>query len=284
MTPPQERVCDPLSPQEIAARLARCQWPPLASPYREALRQAVAFILHHVPDLLGIVASGTIIRGTPAPSSDLDIYVIRSRSERQRVQRWFSHVPTEIFINPLHQVRRYLAEEHIAARPITAHLLSTGFTVIAIDPVIAELKDVATAAYARRPDPTPERLTAARYMAACRLEDALDILDARPETAKMMLTLAVYEMLHYRFLEVNQFRPRDKDLLQALDRLDQDLAAIAQAFFRAQPLDVAVDLAKRIADRTIRTYGFFEWASAPEVVAVAGEDDRQRPGDARHRG
>jgi hypothetical protein len=96
--------------------------------------------------------------------------------------------------------------------------------------VIAELKTLATKAYARHPNLTPERLTSARYMAACRLEDVLDILDSRPETAKMMLNLAVCEMRHYRFFDANQFRRRDKDLSQALDRIDRDLAALAQAF------------------------------------------------------
>jgi hypothetical protein len=261
---------DQLTPQEIQDRLSRCQWPALSEPYREALRQAVTFILGHVPDLLGIIASGTIVRGTPAPSSDLDLYVIRGEPRRQRIQRWFNGVPAEIFINPPHQVRRYLEEEHAAARPITAHMISTGHTVLAMDPIVSELKALAAETYDRQPHLSSQRLTAARYMAAARLEDALDVLDDRPETAKMMLTLAVHDMLHYRFLAANRFSPRDKDLLKALSSWDDRLAMLAEAFFRARTPDEAAALAKRIADQTIETYGFFEWTSEPEDVPALG--------------
>lgn len=269
---------DHLTPQQVAERLALCRWPAMEEPYHSALHQAVAFIVQHVPDLLGITVSGTIVRGTPARSSDLDIYVLRRRSERQRVQRWFNTVPAEIFINPPHQIPRYIEKEGAAARPITAHMLSTGFTVIELHPVVAELRALATAAYARHPDLSSEQLTSARYMAATRLEDALDMLDERPETAKMILTLAVYDMLHYRFMRANQFRPRDKDLLNALAVLDPSLAEVAFKFFGAQTLESAVTLAKCIADRTIETYGFFEWASTPEKVA-APDDDEARDKD-----
>ncbi len=43
-------------------------------------------------DPLGIVASGTIVRGSPGPSSDLDLYVIHAAPWRQRVQRRFNGV------------------------------------------------------------------------------------------------------------------------------------------------------------------------------------------------
>ena len=99
------------------------------------------------------------------------------------------------------------------------------------------------------------------------------MLDEQPETAKMILTLAVYDMLHYRFLAANRFRPRDKDLLEALTPLDADLAATARAFFAQPSLSLAVDLAKDIADRTIETYGFFEWATPPERIAPPNDTE-----------
>lgn len=263
--------------EDVTQKLQQCTWPQLSAPYDAALRQAVIFIFQHVPDLVAITASGTIIRGTPAASSDLDIYVIRRRPERQRIQRWFNNVPAEIFINPAHQVPRYLDTEHKAARPITAHLLVTGFTIYATGKTLAEIKALARTALNRRPDLSTEQLMSARYMAAARLEDGLDMLDERPETAMMILTLAVYDMLHYRFLMTNQFRPRDKDLLDRLAALDAPLAARAKAFFRASsPQDAAI-LAKRIADDTIETHGFFEWASSPETIpldAPSAQDKR----------
>jgi predicted nucleotidyltransferase len=100
--------------------LARCTWPPLPSPYDEALRDAVAFILREV-DPVGIIATGTIVRGTPHESSDLDVFVIHGAPHRRRIQRFFHGVPAEIFINPASTVRRYFAEECRDGRPITAN-------------------------------------------------------------------------------------------------------------------------------------------------------------------
>lgn len=275
-TPEQDFTSDTRrEPGEVRRLLSQCRWPSLEEPYHTALVQAVTYILDRVPDLLGIIASGSIVRGTPALTSDLDIYAIHSRPVRQRVQRWFNSIPAEIFVNPPDQIPRYIEREHTQARPITAHMISTGFIVIALDPVIEELQAIAAAAYAKPPDPSPERLTSSRYMAAAHLEDGLDMLDERPETAKMILTLAVYDMLHYRFLEMNRFRPRDKDLLTTLEVVDADLATLAHRFFQAQSLSATVELAKRIADRTIQTYGFFEWASTPERLPAADDGQAQ---------
>jgi predicted nucleotidyltransferase len=54
--------------------LALCKWPELSEKYDLALRSAVEFILENYSPV-GIVAAGTIIRGAPDKSSDLDIYV-----------------------------------------------------------------------------------------------------------------------------------------------------------------------------------------------------------------
>lgn len=68
----------------------------LAEPYASALREAVDFILAEL-EPVGIVASGTIIRGTAHRNTDLDLYVVRLGTHRRRVQRFFRGVPAEIF-------------------------------------------------------------------------------------------------------------------------------------------------------------------------------------------
>jgi len=110
-------------------------------------------------------------------------------------------------------------------------------------------------------------------MAATRFEDATDIWKTRPEAAKMILNIAVYDMLRYRFLEANQFFPRDKDLLAALAALDPHLSDLAQRYYSESSPDRISDIAHQIADHTIRTSGFFEWESEPEAVTL--HDDRQ---------
>ena len=239
----------------------QCRWPDLPAPYAEALREAVSFILERCPDTRGIVVSGTILRGNPAPSSDLDIYVIRREPQRQRVQKFFNGVPAEIFINPEKNVSDYFAEEARDARPITAHMLSTGFTILDSDGVIAGLQVRARQLLQTSPDPSAGTLTIARYMAATRYEDATDMADTRPETARMILGLAVYAMLRYHFLADHRFIPRDKDLLDVLKTWDAPVADLARRFYGAATLEEALATAEQIADRTIATRGFFEWES-----------------------
>jgi hypothetical protein len=244
----------------------------LASPYAEALREAVHFILAHFEDTLGIIVSGTILRGNPAPSSDLDIYVIREKPVRQRIQKFFnrtsgaSSVPAEIFVNPASQILKYFTEEQESGRPLTAHMLATGFTILQVSPIISELRQRARDILAHPPQRDAERLTTVRYMAAARYEDGTDVAETDPETASMILGLAVHDMLTYYFLEMEHYVPRDKDLFEGVEKLDATLAGLSRAFFGAHEIESRLALAEQIADRTIETHGFFEWESTPEEV------------------
>lgn len=242
-----------------------CTFPELVEPYDTALREAVAFILDRY-DALGIVASGTIVRGTPGPTSDLDLYVIHRPAWRQRVQRRFNGVPAEIFVNPPQQVPRYFADERHAARPITAHMLSTGAVILDRDPVISDLIAQARDEFARPPDPSEADLTFRRYMIACQYEDATDIATTDPQAASMLLGVTVHGMLHYLFLAANRWIPREKDLLAELGSLHPGVAQSARAFYATADATARLPLAARIAEHAIGVDGFFAWESAPEDV------------------
>lgn len=56
-----------------------CRFPGLREPYATALRDAVAFALTRTQPI-GIVAAGTIIRGNPDRSSDIDLEWESSRA------------------------------------------------------------------------------------------------------------------------------------------------------------------------------------------------------------
>ena len=256
--------------------LDRCTWPPLASPYDEALREAVAFILREV-DAVGIIATGTIVRGTPHESSDLDLFVIHDAPYRRRIQRFFRGIPTEIFINPAGTVRRYFAEECRDGRPITAHMLATGTVVLNASPVVAELRDEAAAWLATVSPSSPEAVVRARYAAATRFEDGADVAAADPDTATMLMTQAVSAMLEH-FCRVNDGRvPRAKELLATIAARDSELGRLAHAFFSATSVADRLTTGRSIADRTVDACGFFEWDSGPEAVGLApsAEDDRK---------
>lgn len=246
--------------------LSQCRWPKLPARYDRALREAVQFILARYHPV-GIIASGTIIRGRPDATSDLDLYVLHRAPFRRRLQRFFAGVPAEVFVNPPAAVERYLAEERADGRPITAHMLATGFIILDRDPSVGELRRRAQECLADPPVLDPAALTVARYMAACLFEDALDVAGRDPATADMLVARAVGEMVHFAFRRAGRYLPRAKDLLDALAALDHELGSLARRFYGARTLQERLSLAGEIADGTIGVHGFFEWESAPDPVA-----------------
>ncbi len=244
--------------------IARCNWPELPEKYDIALRSAVEFILKN-DTVLGIVVSGTILRGNPDPSSDLDIYVIHDQPFRQRLQKYFHGIPAEIFVNPPEMVEKYFEEEQAARRPLTAHMLSTGFVILDLDPVVGELRSQAGRLLSHPPE-TPKDLTYPRYLAALLYEDAADCMERDPQTAEMIVYRAVAEMLNFYFIKEGRFIPRQKSLLEELARMDVKIGDLARSFYQAPTLDEKMELAGRLADQTIGKRGFFEWQMPPEVI------------------
>ena len=253
-------------------RFDRCQWPPLPSPYAEALRDAVGEVMG-VVDPVGIVATGTIVRGAPHASSDLDLFVIHEAPFRRRIQRTFRGVPAEIFINPPDMVRRYFVDEHREGRPITAHMLATGVVVYSVDGAVDDLRREANEWLARPAPLSPDDEVRSRYAAATKLEDAADVAASDPATAIMLANHAVVAMLEHRCRVADGRLPRPKDLLGTIADRDPELGALARTFHSAVSVADRMAAAQAIADRTIGARGFFEWDSGPEPVGRAAPDD-----------
>jgi hypothetical protein len=245
--------------------LTLCTWPDLPERYDIALRQAVAHILGRYSPV-GIIAAGSILRRTPHPSSDLDIYVLHLAPFRQRLQKFFNGVPAEIFVNPPAAVEGYFTSEQASARPITAHMLVNGFVILDQHPVVEQLRQRARDLLATPPSLTPAQHTWKRYWASNLLEDAEDVADRDPHTAQIFLAQAVFAMLQYYFEAQGRFIPRTKDLLAQLDALDPPLAARAGEFYSNGNFTVRLAAAEQIADRIVGVRGFFEWESEPEPV------------------
>lgn len=244
--------------------LNQCRWPELPPRYDKALREAVEYILHRY-EPLGIVACGSIIRGTPDKTSDLDLYIIHGAPWQQRVQKFFGDVPAELFVNPPVSVRRFFRDEHAAGRPLTAHMLATGWVVLSRDENVDTLCREAVRWMEKPLEYPPSRAVRDRYMAATLYEDALDVAGKDPAAAGMLLHEAVAAMLRCWFLSHGMFVPRSKDLVTKLIALDERLGEAAATFFMA-PLEERWPLAEFIADRTIEAQGFFEWEAEPKFV------------------
>ena len=245
--------------------LGECRWPELDGPYALALHEAVDFVLARFA-VDGIIASGSIIRGNPDPASDLDIFVVNARPQRQRLQRFFHGVPTELFVNPPQAIRNYFVEGQRDGGPSTAHMLATGFVVLKRAPVVDELIAEAHAWLAKPPNPDEASLTQRRYFIADRFENAVDLHARDPITARLLLHDAVFSLLGYRFLVANCNRPRDKELLSGLAELDAPLVQRMRDFDAASTVAAQIAIAREMMQAVIGVTGFFEWESPLEDI------------------
>jgi hypothetical protein len=244
------------------ASIDDCAWPELSERYDRALREAVRFILGRFPETVAIAAAGTIIRGVPSRSSDLDLYVIHDAPYYQRLQYFFSGVPAEIFVNPEAQVYEYLENELQSARPITAHMLATGFPVLDVTGALARLRARGRAVLDAGPTEPVDR-TRPRYMIGSLYEDAVDVLDHDPDTARLLANRVVWEALSPAFTFRRLFIPRPKSLIARLREIDADLHALVVAYLHESDARRAVAIAGDIAERVAGVRGFFEWESEP---------------------
>ncbi len=169
-------------------------------------------------------------------------------------------------MNPSWVIQKYFVQDEGEARPISAHMMATGTVVLATDPVVEQLRQTAISLIGSSPTLTPQKLTLARYAAATKLEDAMDIVERNPAAANMLVSEAVRQMLQFAFLKAGRFIPRDKDILDALTNMDSDLASKAQLFFESGDWTRRMHLATELADRILQVRGFFEWDSEPEDV------------------
>lgn len=251
--------------ERIAQLFPQCRWPVLSARYAAALQAAVVYIIERF-DMHTIVACGSIIRGNPDAASDFDLYVLHDANWRQRVQKYFNGIPTEIFINPPHQVERYFEEERRDGRPITAHMLATGFIVLDRQGTAAAWQQRARDVLVQQPQPSAQQLVFQRYMLANRYEDAADIVARKPENAELILGHVVYDLLNFACYAANRSAPRPKELLDYLETFNPELARLAYAYYRAASTAEHLELAGQIADRTVGARGFFEWETPPDAV------------------
>lgn len=239
--------------------------PPLAEPYRTALDQAIVYIRESY-EPLGIVASGTIVRGVPDASSDLDLVVCHEPPWRQRIQRRFTGVPTEIFVNPEFQLHRQMGQDTRAGRPVMAHMLATGAIVHDTGGIMTALQDRAIAVLDAGPEVPSEHLVWKRYGITTAFEDAVDLQNSDPDRAHTIVTEALIDAVKLHFLQYGRWLPRSKALLTDLDALDPALGQATRAALGAARLDERLELAAPLILRIAGATGFFAWEGEPQPL------------------
>lgn len=228
-----------------------------------ALDQAIAWITAHL-EPIGIIVSGSIVRGNPNKNSDFDIYVIHENAYRQRVQRRFNEVPCEIFINTFEQVQRYFTSEQLSNRPVTANMLATGQLLHGQQhPQIIALIEEAKK-YAVLPAPfTEEQLTFRTYGIATLFEDATDTVVDDPLTSSYILDKVVDQLVELIFVTQRCPLPRLKERLSKLLALDPIAGSMIQQYYDASGVELKYELAKPLVLHVIGKAEFFEWTSIP---------------------
>jgi len=238
--------------------------PDLPGVYGEALEECARGVLGRY-DVLAILAAGTIIRGTPDPRSDLDVFVLHRGNFRQRLQEWHLGVPCEIFLDPPERISKLFESDTAGRISSTAHIFASGKAIYDPENVLPGLQETARGTLLTPPGPVSE-LSAikTKYFAATLLEDALDLAGRDPEQGAMLLGLAVWELMKCRVWIEPGWWPRAKDLptrFRELDPVGADLAALATS---SPTLEDRLEAARKLCLRVTGAEGFFEWTSERE--------------------
>src|SRR3984885_12881661 len=181
------------------------------------LSEAVTWIcLNFKP--IGIIATGSIVRGNPDLNSDFDVFVIHEDSYRQRIQKYFNGVPCEIFINNFNHVYGYFEKEYENNRPVTAHMISTGNVIMGEDNSgVKKLIQSAREFLLRAPLLTDEKKTMIRYAISTLFEDATDLMDTDVLTSTYFLNRLISDIIDYVFLINGTSSPRPKERIKYLE-------------------------------------------------------------------
>ncbi len=244
--------------------------PQLSDPYASALRACLEDLFARY-DVVGVIATGTVVRGGGDRRSDLDIHVFHSGAFRERLQLFFNGVPCEIFVNPPHRVPGYFKEDVQARRPISPHMIATGVVVYDPDGEAAKLGEQAKQILANPPaTPGDFASTLARYSAATEFEDVDDLADRDPKAAAVLLGAVVRKLAECRVALEPGWLPRAKDLMTRLREIDPESANLAVAATADVPFRDRLEAARQLCLRVTGSDGFFEWASPREDVGSDG--------------
>ncbi len=232
--------------------------------YTVALDKALTWVRKDFKPI-GIIVTGSIIRGNPDLKSDLDIYVVHRETFRQRIQKYFDGIPCEIFVNNFKHVYDYLEQEHKNNRPVTAHMISTGMVIegeenLELQKLIRSAKEFLL----KSPPLTDTKRIYNRYAISMLFEDATDVKDSNTLTSTYFLNKLVSDIIDYTFLSNCIPLPRPKERIMYLESQYQDIGKLIADYYGSENFHNKYDIAKALVSRTVGEYGFFEWDSGQE--------------------
>jgi hypothetical protein len=236
--------------------------PPLDEPFATALDDAVAFLDRLPEEVIGIWLAGSLARGPGDANSDLDLYVLVDGSHRRRINRRFNGVPVEIFLNPPEWARRYIGENRELGRKSSIGMMASG--LILLDPrgECAALADECRAAIDLGPAVPAVQLEFRRYFAVDGLDNARDVADRDPTTARLMAAESLREAATIWFLRQGEWPPRQKELFPVLRARHPEAAALVDRCAATGDLTAGAGALYLL----LGVDTFYEWETQPEPM------------------
>lgn len=229
--------------------------------YQGALNKAISWINKNFHPI-GIIATGSIIRGNPHINSDFDIYVIHQEPYRQRVQKYFDEVPCEIFINNFKHIYEYFDQEYKVNKPVSAHMIATGTVLLGqANSEIKKLIEVANKFLLAAPNINDTKRTAMKYAISTLFEDATDIKNTDPKTCRYFLNRMVQDLMDFVFLDNGIPLPRPKERINYIELNYPNLGKLISFYYKAESFNRQYDIAEQLVILTCGEHGFFEWDS-----------------------
>jgi hypothetical protein len=181
-------------------------------------------------ELLGLLATGSRIHGTPGPTSDLDVHVIIAQPRRQRRNIVLDGVEVEMFINPPFQIRRYFGD-----RGHDEHMFTFGRAIYDPSGVVAELQAEARIRWQAGPAPVAD-VWLHRYGPADLLRDLEDVATSDEATANLLIARIVDQLIESHYRLNRRWPAKPKRRLADLEGWDARAAGLARAALACGPL------------------------------------------------
>ena len=221
-------------------------------------------------DLLGVLATGSRVYGTPGATSDLDVHVLIAPARRQRRNIVLDGVEVELFINPPFQVRRYMQDQ----RGMDPHMFTFGRAIYDPHGVVAELQAEARAIWQAGPPPLANAWMP-RYGVADLLRDLEDVGARDEPTANLLIAQIVERLIENHCRLKRRWPEKPKRRLADLDRWDQEAAALARAALSCGPLADRRAALDRLAAHVLAPIGGvmpLEWRTEWEELEPTNDE------------
>jgi hypothetical protein len=231
-------------------------------------------------ELLGMLATGSRIHGTPGPTSDLDVHVVIAQPRRQRRNIVLDGAEIEMFINPDFRVPIYFQDQH----PGTIHMFAFGRAIYDPHGLVARLQDQARALWQAGPPPYDHAdLWTPRYGTADMLRDLTDL--GEDEAAAGLQIARIVDQLIETHCRLNRRWPgKPKRRLSELATWAPEAAQLARDALTGKPLAERRAAIERLAEHVLAPIGGvmpLEWQTVwepqtpPRATPSEAHDDRR---------